>query len=157
MRQNYPGHAEIAKALRAAPSTARTPQAKRIREVMGREVQLCCELTAQLLEMPAEELEAVIRRIGESYFDPGAARLDDPIHGELVRTLPLMSWTDGITDGKKLLVSLHLIAATARGEMLRDVGAGRGTGSGSSAEVVRRDVSRRLVGASYARRSRYVS
>ncbi|XYH97115.1 YecA family protein [Sorangium sp. So ce1128] len=107
--------AEIAKALHAAPSTARTPQAKRIREAMGREVQLCCEITAQLLEAPAEELEAVVRRIGESYFDPGAERLDDPMREELVRTLPLMSWTDGITDGKKLLVSLHLIAATARG------------------------------------------
>ena len=33
----------------------------------------------------------------------------------LVRTLPRMSWTDGITDGKKLLMSLSLIAATARG------------------------------------------
>ena len=26
-----------------------------------------------------------------------------------------MSWADGITDGKKLILSLHLIAATARG------------------------------------------
>ena len=39
----------------------------------------------------------------------------DPIRDELVRTLPLMSWADGITDGKKLILSLHLIAATARG------------------------------------------
>ena len=63
--------AEIVKALRAASSTARTPQAKRLREVMGREVQLSCELTAQLLESPAEELEAAVRRTGESYFRGG--------------------------------------------------------------------------------------
>lgn len=107
--------AEIVKALHAAPSTARTPQAQRIRDVMGREVQLCCEITAQLLEAPAEELEAMVRRVGESYFEPGASNTDDPLREELVRTLPLMSWADGITDGKKLLISLHLIAATARG------------------------------------------
>ena len=107
--------AEIVKALHAAPSTARTPQAKRIRDVMGREVQLSCEVTAQLLEAPAEELEAMVRRMGECYFEPGAESSDDPIRAELVRTLPLMSWVDGITDGKKLLMSLSLIAATARG------------------------------------------
>ncbi|WP_437960348.1 SEC-C metal-binding domain-containing protein [Sorangium sp. So ce119] len=106
--------AEISKALRAAPGTARTPQAKRLRDAMGREVQLCCEITAQLLEAPAEELEATLRRVGERYFEPDATNADDPIREELVRTLPLMSWADGITDGKKLLLSLHLIAATAR-------------------------------------------
>jgi hypothetical protein len=107
--------AEIVKALRAAPSTARTPQAQRLREVMGREVTLCCEITLQLLETPAEELEAMVRRMGEGYFDPGAAKTDDPLRDELVRTLPLMSWTDGMTDGKKVLRSLSLIAASARG------------------------------------------
>lgn len=107
--------AEIVKALRAASSTVRTPQAKRLRDVMGREVQLSCELTAQLLETPAEELEATVRRIGESYFEPGAEDVDDPLREELVRTLPLMSWNDGITDGKKLAMSLSLIAASARG------------------------------------------
>ncbi|NUQ73377.1 MAG: SEC-C domain-containing protein [Polyangiaceae bacterium] len=107
--------AEIVKALHAAPGGARTPQAKRLREVMGREVELCCELTAQLLETPAEELEAVVRRIGESYFEPGAPTTDALTRDELVRTLPLMSWADGITDGKKLFVSMSLIAATARG------------------------------------------
>jgi SEC-C motif len=107
--------AEIVKALHAAPSTARTPQAQRLRDVMGREVRLSCEVTAQILESPAEEHEAVARRIGEAYFEPGAERLDDPIREELVRTLPLMSWGDGITDGKKFLMSLSLITATARG------------------------------------------
>lgn len=34
---------------------------------------------------------------------------------ELVRTLPLMSWANGITDGKKLMLSLSLVAASARG------------------------------------------
>jgi hypothetical protein len=107
--------AEIVKALHAAPATAHTPQAKRMREVMGREVQLSCEVTAQFLEVSPEELEAMVRRIGESYFEPDAESADDAIREELVRTLPLMSWADGITDGKKLLMSLSLVAATARG------------------------------------------
>jgi hypothetical protein len=107
--------AEIVKALHAAPGAARTPQAKRIREVMGPEVELCCEITAQLLETPAEELDAMVHRVGESYFEPGAPTTDAPTRDELVRTLPLMSWADGITDGKKLLMSMSLIAATARG------------------------------------------
>lgn len=80
--------AEIVKALRVAPSTARTPQAKRLRDVMGCEVQLSCELTAQLLETSAEELEATVRRIGESYFEPGGDYVGDPLREELVRTLP---------------------------------------------------------------------
>jgi len=107
--------AEIVKALHAAPGAARTPQAKRIREVMGREIELCCEITAQLLETPAEELDAMVRRVGESYFELGASTTDALTCDELVRTLPLMSWADGITDGKKLLMSMSLIAAMARG------------------------------------------
>lgn len=82
---------------------------------MGREVQLSCELTAQLLESPAEELDEMARKIGESYFDPSVERVDDPVRDDLVRTLPRMSWTDGITDGKKLMRSLCLVAASARG------------------------------------------
>jgi SEC-C motif len=107
--------AEIVKALRAAPDTARTPQAKKLREAMGREVHLSCEVTAQMLEVPAEDLEVSLRSIGESYFDPGTDIDGDPQRAELCRTLPLMSRVDGITDGKKLLFSLTLIAASARG------------------------------------------
>lgn len=106
--------AEIQKALRAAPGTARTPQAQRLRDELGREVQHCCELTAQMLEAPAEELTETQRRLGETYFEPGAQVDDDPLRAELVRTLPLMTWDDGITNGKRLALSLTLIAATAR-------------------------------------------
>jgi hypothetical protein len=107
--------AEIVKALRAAPDAARTPEAKRIREVMGHEVEVCCEITAGMLETPAEELTATLLRVGESYFEAKAEVSNDPIREDLARTLPLMSWADGITNGKNLLVSLTLIAATARG------------------------------------------
>ena len=108
---------EIMKALHAAPLSARTPQAQRIREVLGQEVQVCCEVTAQLLEETAEELEAVRLRIGASYLGPAAHSLDldDASREELVRTLPLLSLTDGITNGKNLLGALTLIATTARG------------------------------------------
>lgn len=108
--------AEIVKALRAAPEAARTPEARRLRELMGREVAASCELTAQLLESPAEELAAARRELGEAYLDMEPALPDDAIRDELIRTLPLVSWADGITTGKKLGVSLMLIAATARGE-----------------------------------------
>ena len=107
--------AGVLKALRAAPGTARTPEAKRLREVMGHEVEVCCDVTAALLESPTEELQAVVRRIGESYFEPGADLEGDLHREELVRTLPRMSWANGITDGKKLVLSLSLVAASARG------------------------------------------
>lgn len=110
-----PTRAEIVKALRAAPDAAHTPQAKKLREAMGREVRLSCEVTAQMLEAPAEDMEESLRRIGEGYFEPGTDIDGDPQRAELCRTLPLMSRTDGITDGTKLLFSLTLIAASARG------------------------------------------
>lgn len=108
--------AEIVKALRSAPEAARTQEARRLREVMGREVAACCELTAQLLESSAEELTAARLQLGEAYLDMEPMLQDDPIRDELIRTLPLVSWADGITAGKNLGVSLMLIAATARGE-----------------------------------------
>lgn len=107
--------AEIQKAIRAAPSTARRPEAQRLRELRGRDIELCCEVTAQMLDAPPEEHEAVLLHAGETYFDPAAPGRDDPLRADLARTIPLMSWTDGITDGKRLLRSLSFIAATARG------------------------------------------
>lgn len=107
-------HAEIGKALRAAPHLARTKEAQRLRDVMGREVELCCLATADMLDTSADEIDAIRLRLGESFFEPGA-ETPGSVREELVRTLPLLSWTDGITDGQKFLRSLTLIAAAARG------------------------------------------
>lgn len=106
---------EIQKALRATPGLARTSHAQRLRETMGREVELCCEMTADLLDASPEDLDAGLLRLGGTYFDPGACAPDDPQWRDLARTLPVMSRTDGLTDGHKLAHTLHLIAATARG------------------------------------------
>lgn len=110
--------AEILKALRAAPSTARTPEAQRLREKAGREVELMCEVTAQLMESPPEELAETHVRFGETFFERAPEGLTEEMRAtreDLVRTLPLLSWADGITGGKKLMMSMSLIAATARG------------------------------------------
>ncbi len=107
--------AEIVKALRAAPDTARTPQAKKLREVRGQEIRRCCLAIADLLEAPPEDPEAVLRRLGANVFEPGTDIDGDPQRAELCRTLPLMARYDGVTNGNRLLLSLTLIAATARG------------------------------------------
>jgi hypothetical protein len=107
--------AEIQKAILAAPGTARTPQAKRLREGMGHEVEVCCQMTADLLDADEEALAADLRAFGERLVEPGTAGRDHPAVEDLLRTLPLMSLRDGITDGKKLVMSLALIATTARG------------------------------------------
>ena len=107
--------AEIVKALSAAPGQAHTPEARRLREKMGKEVELICELTAQMIESPVEESEESLLRFGATFFTPDAGAADPATHAELLRTLPRMVQTDGITNGKKLAASFTLIAATARG------------------------------------------
>jgi hypothetical protein len=81
---------------------------------MPREVELSCGFAAELLDLPPEELETSLLALGAALIEPGA-ELDEPHRAELQRTLPLMSWTDGITDGKKLTQSMCLVAAAARG------------------------------------------
>lgn len=107
--------AEIQKALRAAPGLARTPHAQRLREAMGQEIEVCCSIAAELLDATPEGLEAGLLRVGEGYFEAGARPLEDPQQRELARTLPLMSRTDGLTEGYKLAHTLHLVAVAARG------------------------------------------
>ena len=106
---------EIRKALDVAPRVARTPQAQQLRDEMGTEVELVCKLAAGLLDTQPEDLEADLLRLGAMYLEPGRDPPDDPLGRDILRTIPLMSWADGITDGKKLCASLNLIAVTARG------------------------------------------
>jgi hypothetical protein len=107
--------AEIRKALRTAPGVARTPEAQRLRAGLGREIEICCELAVSLLETPPEELESSLMALGAAIVGAGAELPDDPRVPDLQRTLPLMTWTDGITDGKKLAQAMFLVAAAARG------------------------------------------
>ncbi len=107
--------AEIQKALRAAPGRATTPQAARLRHAMGHEIELCCEVTAQLLDAAPDELEEGLVKLGSNWFEGAQGHPDDPEWRDLARTLPLMSRTDGLTDGRRLVNTLPLIAASARG------------------------------------------
>jgi hypothetical protein len=62
-----------------------------------------------------DENERVRTELGRHLVGDLAAQLPGDVHEELVRTLPLMSWQDGLTTGARVLVSLHLIAAAGRG------------------------------------------
>jgi hypothetical protein len=105
--------AEVKKAVHGAPRKAANPHARRLRDEMGREIELTCRLIEDLLDLPQEELEQTQQRVGESYWDE-APPPDRPEIRDLAFTLPLLSWTDGITDGRKLLSTLHLVASSAR-------------------------------------------
>lgn len=107
---------EIQKALRAAPARATTPEAQRLRELMGDDIELICEAAAQLLDAAPEDMEETLVRIGQTCFEPNEGPFpDDPRRENLTRTLPLLSLTDGISSGKALLGTLHLVAASASG------------------------------------------
>jgi len=55
------------------------------------------------------------RQLGEHLIEGIDPQVPTEVRDELVRTLPLMWWQDGITDGKKLLISMGLVTAIARG------------------------------------------
>jgi hypothetical protein len=109
---------EIAKAFRAVPTTARTAGAARLREGLGDALETLSAIGAELLEMEASEAERILSRFGARLLsDTG-----DEEHGQLAGlpkdvlcAIPLGSYADGLTGGKKILSSLTLIAATARG------------------------------------------
>ncbi|MCA9560983.1 MAG: SEC-C domain-containing protein, partial [Myxococcales bacterium] len=108
--------AEIRKAVLAAPSRAETTEARRLREGAEKEIRLTCQLTADLLDADPDLLEQDLFALGQRVFDPSAAPPeDDPLARDLARTLPLMARTDGLSDGRKLVSTLHLVAATAAG------------------------------------------
>jgi hypothetical protein len=106
--------AEIIKALRAAPATARNPHAEKLRTVMGREVELVCVLASQLLESDPEELEASLLSMGRHLLDTEDRHLPDELVQDVVRVAPLHTYMDGLSDGHKVIASATLVAATAR-------------------------------------------
>jgi len=106
--------AEITKALRAAPATARNPHAEKLRKVMGREVEVICELAAQMVECDAEELETSLLDLGRLLLGARDKELPDELIQDVVRVAPLHTYLDGLSDGKKVVTSATLVAATAR-------------------------------------------
>jgi hypothetical protein len=106
--------AEVAKALRAAPARAHTPEAQRLREVLGDAVAATTAFAAELLDMSAEDLLENRLVMGQHILEDEPADLPAEIRGELARTLPFLSLTDGVTDGGKVAVTLGLVASAAR-------------------------------------------
>ena len=116
-RRRSGSRAEIAKAILAAPHTAKTPHAKRLREQAGDMIKTVCEATAAMVKEDSDEL------LDQQVVEFGANILGDDIEGvpeadrnDLCRLMPLTNYGDGLTDGRKLFTTLNLICATARGE-----------------------------------------
>ena len=107
--------AEIRKAILAAPSRATTPEALRLRAEEGDIIDVSCAVTAGLLDADAEDLERGLQQTGARYLAADAPTPEDPVIADIARTLPLVSCMDGITTGRHLAHTLHLVAATAQG------------------------------------------
>jgi len=104
--------AEIIKAVSGTPGRADTPEARLLRGTFAREIELVCELTVDLIEAPRSELDEARQRAAASYVDDSTI-LEDEALGAVFRTLPLMSWMDGITDGTRLIRTFSLAAVAS--------------------------------------------
>jgi hypothetical protein len=108
--------AEILKALHAAPTGARTPAAAAMWQKHGTYLDWMCKNVVTYLGPHAETVAGDMRRFGEQYFDeddpfvPG-----DPEAEEWMRTLPLTSLDDGVSDIPKVQWAFVFVAAAARG------------------------------------------
>jgi hypothetical protein len=93
-----------------APTRAANAQAQQLRAQQGREIELVCELSVSLLDAPRQELDETMLRLAQHYASNDMSIADDPVVLDAALTLPLLSWTDGITDGKCLIKTFHLAA-----------------------------------------------
>jgi hypothetical protein len=105
--------AEIIKAVSGAPARATTAEAQELRAKVGRKIELVCELTVSLVDAPRQELEDMMQRVAQHYVGDSVSLADDADARDVALTLPLLSWTDGITDGKRLITSFNLAAAAS--------------------------------------------
>lgn len=109
-RRSQKLRAEIIKAVSGAPTRAANAQAQQLRAQLGREIELVCELSVSLLDAPRQELDETMLRLAQHYASNDMSIADDPVVLDAALTLPLLSWTDGITDGKCLIKTFHLAA-----------------------------------------------
>jgi hypothetical protein len=105
--------AEIVKAVSGAPARATNAQAQELRAKLGREIELVCALTVSLVDAPRHELEDMMQRIAQQYAGDSINIAEDAAVHDVALTLPLLSWTDGITDGKRLITTFNLAAVAS--------------------------------------------
>lgn len=106
--------AEVSKALSAAPDMEpRSSGAALLRAEMRRELTAVSAAAADRLEIDDAESGALLARVGAHLYSLDAGQLAE-FPGDVVRALPFTSYADGLTDGKKVLASLSLIAVSAR-------------------------------------------
>lgn len=105
---------EIAKALEGAQDRATTPGAAKLR----RSVKLGPVFRAaiEFIEVDDAEIESALLRVGNQMIGDALDGAPEEERNAIARALPLNTYADGMTDGKSLLTSLNLIAATARGQ-----------------------------------------
>jgi hypothetical protein len=108
--------AEVEKALRSAPSTWETPGAENLRTALGNDFDVLCTGAGEVFHWTEAELEETRDRLGRHLIDGIDEGIPEDIRRELIRTLPLMSWDDGVTTGKRFMVTLALVALMARGD-----------------------------------------
>ena len=112
-RRSHKLRAEVGKALATAPSRATTPQAIALRAECGHQIELVCELAGSLLEESASELDQMLLSVAQKYLGPEVDLTSDEEVRDVALTLPLLSWEDGITDGKRLAFTFTLAVAAA--------------------------------------------
>ncbi|HEY5956531.1 MAG TPA: SEC-C metal-binding domain-containing protein [Polyangiaceae bacterium] len=113
-RRNSASRAEISKALHAAPAAARNPHAQRLRQTMGTEVALVCDIARGLIDCDSQELESLLLEVGQKMIGTSNESLTPEALRDVVRVMPLHAYSDGLSDGKKAMRSIGLVAATAR-------------------------------------------
>jgi hypothetical protein len=104
---------EIIKAVSSASARATNAQARELRAKLGREIELICELTVSLIEAPRPELDEMLLRLAQHYVGDSIRIADDTAVRDVALTLPLLSWTDGITDGASLVKTFNLAAVAS--------------------------------------------
>jgi hypothetical protein len=105
--------AEIIKAVSGAPARAANVQAQELRSKLGREIELVCQLTVSLLDASEQELDETLLRVAQRYLKDGTPISSDDAVLDVAVTLPLLSWTDGITDGRNLSRTFGLAAVAS--------------------------------------------
>ena len=106
--------AEVAKALRAAPGMVPlSADAARLREAMRSAFENVSVVAVDRLEIEDSEADSLMSRMGNQLLGEHADDLAE-LPADVLRAVPLMSYADGLTDGRKVLASLSLVAVSAR-------------------------------------------